>query len=185
MNRPITFQAKHENIELALTEIGKQRHPISILLDGINDIRNIGAILRLADAARLKKIWLYNVAEHFSNRKLKRFSRSANEYVQLERLKSIDDLITLKHSHQFFALEITDQSIPYTQIEVSQPCILVVGNEQRGVSKEILALADRTIHLPMYGINLSMNVAMATGIATYHLLQTYLKTIPAENNKRV
>lgn len=175
MNQPITFNAKHESIAQAIEQIDSERHPIGLLLDGINDVRNIGAILRLADAARLEKVWLYNVVEDFSNQKLKRFSRSTNQYVKLEKLTAISDIFHLKSKYQIIALEITDSSIPYTEFSTQQPSILVVGSEQQGVSREVLELADQTIHLPMYGVNLSMNVAMATGIATYHLLNTYLQ----------
>ena len=46
----------------------------------------------------------------------------------------------------------------------------MIGNEQRGVSEELLALTTQSIHLPMLGMNTSMNVTCAAGIAVYGLL---------------
>ena len=48
--------------------------------------------------------------------------------------------------------------------------VMVIGNEKDGVSEELLALCQTSIHIPMYGVNTSMNVAMATAIAVYGLL---------------
>jgi tRNA G18 (ribose-2'-O)-methylase SpoU len=51
---------------------------------------------------------------------------------------------------------------------------LVIGNEERGISDEVLGLLDASVHIPMHGVKTSLNVAMATGIVTYALLEKWL-----------
>jgi tRNA G18 (ribose-2'-O)-methylase SpoU len=81
----------------------------------------------------------------------------------------------LAKDHVFWGLEITDQSLPYTQVEAQAETVLVVGQEAHGIPPEILELCRQTMHLPMYGVNTSMNVAMAAGIAVYDQIRQ-LKT---------
>jgi tRNA G18 (ribose-2'-O)-methylase SpoU len=170
MNEQKTFRSQQPNVELALAQLAENRHPIGLVLDQINDVRNLGFMLRLADAARLEKVWLYKM-DDFPEKKLKRFSRTAHQYVPMEHLSSIADLQSLQQTHQLLALEITEASVAYTDFQPQFPLLLLAGSEQRGISQEVLSLVDGTVHIPMYGLNLSMNVAMATGIVVYHFLQ--------------
>ena len=78
------------------------------------------------------------------------------------------------------ALELTDQStslldytLPATIISGEQPLILIPGGEADGVSPEVLHHCHGSVHLPMYGKNSSMNVAVATGAAVYLLLAQF------------
>ena len=72
------------------------------------------------------------------------------------------------------ALEVTDESTSLREYrlppEAGKGLILVAGAEDRGVPAELLALCDHSVHLPMYGSNTSMNLAVAVGAAVYLLL---------------
>jgi tRNA G18 (ribose-2'-O)-methylase SpoU len=68
------------------------------------------------------------------------------------------------------ALEITDRSESLFGVAPELPLLLVVGAESTGVAPDLLALCDRSVHLPMYGHNTSMNVSVALGAAVYLLL---------------
>lgn len=165
------FRAVRENLEAHLQKIQQHRHPISLLLDGLSDLRNIAAMFRIADAAGLKKIYLYQCPPIKRHKKFKNWSRSTLQYVPFERLEKLEDIKLLKKEHQILALEWTNKSLLYTRFRPDKELILVIGNEQHGVSSELLALTEQSLHLPMYGVNTSMNVAVATGIAVYHLLE--------------
>ena len=78
------------------------------------------------------------------------------------------------------ALEITDgsrsifdYSLPATVTEGQGELLLVAGTEAGGVTPGLLALCDVAVHLPMYGQNTSMNVAVALGAAVYLLLEKF------------
>lgn len=86
--------------------------------------------------------------------------------------KTINILKDLKlKSYKIICLEITDTSKPVYSFDFSKekPIALVVGNENFGISKEILEFSDSVVHIEMYGQNSSMNVVQATNIALYEI----------------
>lgn len=165
------FSEERTDIDNFLKKIKKNRQPISLLLDGLQDPINIGAAFRLADAARLNHIYLYRCIDLTNSKKWKRVARSTQQYVPYSILLEQNEVENLQVQQQLVALEWTDQSIPYHQFEPLLPTILVVGSEKYGVSSELLQLSERSIHIPMLGVNTSMNVMVATGIAIYHLIE--------------
>jgi len=169
--KQLEFKDERKDVEKHLEKINQSRHPVCLLLDGLDDVRNIGSIFRLADAALIEKIYLYNCNFDSKNNKLNRVARSTIQYVPFEEIKSLEEIIALKNEAQLVSLEVTNNSIPYTDFRPEKKVILVIGNESRGVSPELLNLSDISIHLPMYGVNTSMNVMVATGIATYSILE--------------
>lgn len=169
--KQLNFIAARKNAQKRIEEIKDNRSPVSLLLDGLSDARNIGAMFRIADAARLKKIYLHNTLSIERHKKLKHYSRSTLPYVPYEHLSDLEAIAQLKNQYRLIALEWTNKSIPYTQFKSQEEIILVIGSEKAGVSEAVLHLVSASIHIPMLGINTSMNVAVATGIATYHLIQ--------------
>lgn len=168
--KQLNFRDLRPDSKATAESIKTNRNPISLLLDGMTDPRNIGGIFRLADAALVEHIYLYRCADFEISAKVKRISRSTTEVVPFSHLSDLTAVAKLKKTGKLIALEYTNQSILYTDFEVEGRTILVIGNEQRGVSEELLALTEQSIHLPMLGMNTSMNVMTATGIAVYGLL---------------
>ncbi len=73
------------------------------------------------------------------------------------------------------AIEQSPTSIPYTSLTPTFPLALVVGNETTGVTPETLALCDKTVEIPMWGINKSLNVIVSAAIVSYHLISECMK----------
>ena len=71
--------------------------------------------------------------------------------------------------YQLIALEKTDGAIDYTDFKPEFPLALVLGNEIKGVSKNILKKSDKIIYLPMQGSKESLNVSVAFGVAGYYI----------------
>jgi tRNA G18 (ribose-2'-O)-methylase SpoU len=168
------YDDRPEDLQAYIRNISNNRHPLSLLLAGITDVRNIGSLFRLADAARLAHLYFYGPAELLEHRKVRRVARATLEYVP-HSVVDLESAQALAEDHIFLGLEITDQSLPYTQVEAQAETVLVVGQEAHGIPPEILELCCQTMHLPMYGVNTSMNVAMAAGIAVYDQIRQ-LKT---------
>lgn len=176
-----TFRQERKSLDQYQKELQDNRQSIGLILDQVIDPQNIGGFFRLADAARLKEIIAYKMKTPLINKKIKRISRSTSDIVphlQIDQLKALEEKTK---DTQVLALEWTNESIPYQQFTTSQelPCYLIVGNEKSGVSPELLAFAKQSIHIPMYGLNTSMNVVMASAIAIYHLVETFGKKIPS------
>ncbi len=167
-NRQLDFNDERNNIAESIIEIHTNRTPLSLLLDGIVDARNIGMILRLADAARLETVYFYNCV--MPSAKKMATSRQVLPYLQVVILENEAEFLQLQNKHTFVALEKTTQSITYTDYHFKKDTLLILGAENSGVSQSLLDLATATLHLPMLGINTSMNVACAASIVVYQSL---------------
>jgi len=171
MERPLNFEESRPKLEEHLAFIEKNRHPMIFILDHLTDKRNIAALFRLADAARIEHIYFYGKKGPDLDARTKRIARAASGFVPSSTIDNFEALVLLKNKYHFTALEITNLSKPYYQYEGPEAIALVIGNEQRGVSLPLLQLCEQSVHIPMMGRNASMNVAMAAGIVTYGLLE--------------
>ncbi len=171
MNHQLNFQEERPDFLSYALDVLENRHPISLALDGVEDERNFGSIFRLADATRLKHVYTFAHINQNEKNLLKKVARAADKYVPHTQLRQWEALRELHPQAQIVALEVTTQSIPIWDFILQGEVILVVGNEKNGINPDHLQSADCCIHIPMYGINTSMNVAMATGIAVYELLR--------------
>jgi len=170
---PLSFHDLRPDPKERLSQIQTNRHPIALLLDGVTDPGNLGLLFRLADAAALERLFLWQLPEEEPSPKVQRISRSTVGYVPHEHLHTEAALEAVLEKYQVLALEYTRQSMEYTRFQGSDtPILIVVGSEQRGVSPLLLQHCQQKLHLPMYGMNTSMNVACATSILVYHLLQS-------------
>ncbi|RFC54617.1 TrmH family RNA methyltransferase [Brumimicrobium aurantiacum] len=153
------------------TEFKKRKFPITLVCDKVTNSPNIGSLFRTADAFGISKLIL--CGEVNVGRKVTKTSRSTEKTVPYEIHESAATVVeNLKQQGvQIIAIEITSQSKAlhtYT-FDIEKPIAFIVGDENFGVSAEILQIADETLHIEMFGDNSSMNVAQATNIALYEV----------------
>lgn len=152
-----------------------KRHDIYLILDNIMDTYNVGTIFRLADATSVKKLYLCGITEKPPNTKVKKASINTWQWVDWEyhvnTLKVIDNLKKKIPKIRIVAIEQNNLSLPYQKGNYKFPVALVVGHETKGVSQEVLDVCDEIVELPMYGVNVSLNVIVALSIVTYKTLE--------------
>ena len=152
-----------------------KKNPIYIVLDNVLDTYNIGAVFRLADAVAAEKVILCAGSETPPNTRIKKASINTTEWVKWEyastAVEAISNLKSQISNLQVVAVELDSRSVPYDQVEYSFPVALVVGHETDGVSEEVLDIADHIVELPMWGVNISLNVMVSLGIALYKVTE--------------
>jgi len=154
------------------------KNPIYIILDNVLDTYNVGSIFRLADAVAAKKIFLCGETQVPPNTRIKKASINTTEWVEWHyepsALCAIKNLIRQVGGQNLrvVAIEQDPRSVPYTQMKFEFPLAVVVGNETNGVSKEVLEMADAIVELPMFGVNISLNVMVSLGIVLYKILES-------------
>ncbi len=163
------FQHNYTDDKKSMNNISFNRIPIILLLDGLNDMGNVGMIFRIADALRIQRIYFYNYNEELNNKLLQRKSRATSKYVEFSYLSNLKDIAKLKQGYEIIILDKTNKSIPYSEYKFSKPICLVLGAEITGVSQELIDVGDISLHLPMNGINTSINVATATSVVLYDM----------------
>lgn len=167
---PLSFREARPDPAQREQQLRQERLPITLVLDQLSDPRNIGSMFRLADAARLQEIIMVGMPQMAKQEKVKRVARATLQYVPWRQVYDVKECMEAVQG-DLWALEWTNQSVPYHRWRGEMPIGLVIGNEQRGVSKAFLTACRGSLHLPMLGMNTSMNVSVAAGIAVYGLLQ--------------
>lgn len=153
-----------------------KRNPFVLVLDNVYDTFNIGSFFRLADALACEKIYLCGDVVTPPNLKIHRASVGTWKWVPWQHSYRIEDVLqTLsQEGYTTYACEQNQLSVNYQQVNYSPKSALVLGNETRGVSPQALALCQKTIEIPMYGVNRSLNVLVAGSVISYHIVQSIL-----------
>lgn len=150
----------------------KQKFPITLICDNVTNAPNIGSLFRISDALGVEELIFCGENLQLGKR-MKKTSRSTEKYVSHKVESDILQVVTSLKAKRYFiiALEITDSSISLDDfiLNTNQPIALIIGNENIGVSEDILKLADEIVHIKMFGENTSMNVVQATSITLYEL----------------
>lgn len=164
--------------------------PITLVLDNIRSLYNVGAILRTADACNIECVVLCGMTgtDEMKNPQLAKFKNSLgkisktaigaeNTVKWIYQNDCLKYLKNLSKTHHIVSLELTNNAKTYNQTDYVFPLALVVGHEIKGVDKDIIYLSNQTIMLPMRGKKNSLNVSVATGVALYNLVSYYQNII--------
>jgi tRNA G18 (ribose-2'-O)-methylase SpoU len=152
-----------------------KKNPIYIVLDNVLDTYNIGAIFRLAEAVACERVIICGESETPPHTRIKKASINTTEWVNWEyRESALDAIKNLRKEAlgiQIVSVELDSRSVPYDVAEYSYPIALVVGHETTGVSEEVLKESDMIVELPMFGVNISLNVMVSLGIVLYEVIE--------------
>ena len=139
--------------------------PIIVILDGINDTHNLGAILRSCDVFNVTGVIIPKHNQVPLNATVAKSSAGAINFVPVSQVSSLNQTIQKLKDNGFWVVS-TDGSakIDYTQIKYDFPVALVIGSEGKGVSSLIIKNSDYVVKIPQYGHVNSLNASVAAGI---------------------
>ncbi len=153
----------------------KESAPFALICDGLTSPANAGGLLRLAEAFGLEAVHFCKSELKFDSPRLIRTARSSQNIVHYQAHEHTLPLIkSLKEKgYCTVGLELTNNSMAIEEFKNDgiEKIALVIGAEKNGISEEVLNVLNYTIHIPMSGINSSLNVGHATAIALYQLKQ--------------
>jgi len=149
--------------------------PVTILLDNIRSMYNVGAFFRTADAARIEKLWLCGITAKPPKRAITKTALGAEETVPWEHSwEPVPVLRAMRErGYEMAAVETTMHAVDLFDWTPRFPVCLVFGHEVDGIRPEISELCDRHVRIPMLGAKHSLNVATAGGVLIYELLRKY------------
>jgi len=145
---------------------------ISLILDNIRSLYNVGSAFRTADGLGVEKLYLCGYTGCPPREEISKTALGAEEVVPFEKVENILPLIKkLKEDgYTVVSLEKNNSSINIIDYRWPKNVALVVGNEIVGISEEVLKASDCVVHIPMIGIKESFNVASALAIAIYDVV---------------
>ncbi|MCO5193708.1 MAG: RNA methyltransferase [Anaerolineae bacterium] len=171
-NTPTRFAAQSLPQSPTMSANGAAHRQVVAVLDNLRSVLNVGSIFRSADGAGIEHLHLCGTTATPDHPKFAKTALGAETNVSWSYHRNGVDLIETLQANEYtiWALEATQSSQSlFTTLLPDTPLALVVGNERAGIDPDILALCHRVLHLPMCGVKESLNVAVAFGIAAYHL----------------
>ena len=163
---------KLKNSELGRIDITKfkksPKTPLTIILDDIRSLNNIGSIFRTADAFIIEKIILCGITASPPHKDIQKTALGSTESVEWEYQKNICIAIKdlKKQGFYIWSIEQTENSSKLNKVKISNEFkhAIILGNEVKGVSQNAIDLSDDVIEIPQFGTKHSLNVSACSAI---------------------
>lgn len=160
----------------SLEEFAQQdKVPITLVLDNLRSMHNVGSAFRTADAFAIEAIVLCGITAQPPHREIHKTALGATDSVSWCHEKEVTEACQqLKaDGYQLLAVEQADESTMLEKFEVKagEKYALVFGNEVFGVSDEVVAMADGCLEIPQFGTKHSLNVSVSTGVVLWELVR--------------
>jgi 23S rRNA (guanosine2251-2'-O)-methyltransferase len=155
--------------------VGAGKVPLFVMLDGVTDVRNIGAIARSALCCGAQALIIPDKGTGALNEEAMKSSAGALEQIQVCRVDSLLKAIDTLHLNgiRVFTSEMQASKRVY-ELSLADPCCIVMGSEDKGVQAYIRKAADEHFTIPMAGDFDSFNVSVAAGIILYEAMKSRL-----------
>lgn len=165
----VTYQ-KVEQMVPFLFEQGK--NPLLIMLDGLTDVRNFGAIARTCECAGVDAVIIPAKNSVTVNADAMKTSAGALHTLPVCKERNLKETLQFLKESGFKIVAATEKGdYNYTEAQYSDPTCIIMGAEDTGVSYENLALCDEWVKIPMKGSIESLNVSVAAGILIYEAIK--------------
>jgi 23S rRNA (guanosine2251-2'-O)-methyltransferase len=151
-------------------------NPVFVMLDGITDVRNFGAIARTCECAAVNAVIIPAKGSVSVNGDAMKTSAGALHTLPVCREQNLKSTLQYLKDSGFHLVAATEKGdYDYTKADYTGPVCIVMGAEDTGVSYENLALCDEWIKIPMLGQIESLNVSVAAGILIYEAVKQITK----------
>jgi 23S rRNA (guanosine2251-2'-O)-methyltransferase len=168
---PITF-GNFENIIAEVFENGET--PLLIMLDGVTDVRNFGAICRNAECMGAHAILIPEKGSAQINEEAIKTSAGALYNIPVCRVKSIEHAMDLLQQSGIRVIACSEKTRKELyEISLTPPTCIILGSEESGISPGALRKSDEIVRIPMVGKTSSLNVSVASGIILYEVLRQH------------
>jgi 23S rRNA (guanosine2251-2'-O)-methyltransferase len=158
--------------ELLRVQAEKKEPAFFIILDGIEDPHNLGAILRTADAAGAHGVIIREKRAVGLTPVVEKASAGALEYIPVARVTNISQAIETLKQHNIWIVGIERSGeFDYTKIDYKPPTALVIGSEGQGLSDLVKKHCDFLASIPMKGKVSSLNASVAAGIVMFEVVR--------------
>jgi 23S rRNA (guanosine2251-2'-O)-methyltransferase len=154
----------------------KGEDALIIALDGVSDVRNFGAIVRTAECLGAHAIIIPEKGSARITADAVKTSAGALHTFPVCREKSIVRAIEYLKDSGLKVLSAAERAgTPAAELALTGPAVLILGSEEKGISRELVALSDHQIKIPMTGTIASLNVSVAAGILLYEITRQRAK----------
>ena len=143
----------------------KRQSDLTILAGNVDKPHNLSAMVRSCDAVGIGAVHALNPTGGVPT--YNETSASANKWVEVRVLPSLQEAQTTLKGAQFLAAHLSDEAVDYREVDYTKPTCILFGNEKDGVSQAAAELADAHIIIPMLGMVPSLNVSVAAAVILF------------------
>ena len=167
---PIPFASFEESVEHLLEH--KASAPLILLLDGLTDVRNFGAVLRTAESSGVDLVVIPQQGMAPLNRDAIKTSQGAAFSVPIAKVAHLKDAVMYLQSSGIKVIAASEKSeTSLYDSDLTEGLALIMGSEERGVNPSVLKMVDATLSLPQLGQIASLNVSVACGVMLYEIIR--------------
>ena len=150
----------------------KNEQPFILILDGIEDPHNLGAIIRTAETAGVHGVIIPKRRAASVNSTVNKVSAGAVEHMKIARVNNINDTIQFLKDSGLWIIG-TDGAAEnyYYEQDLTGPIALVIGSEGNGMNRLVSENCDILVKIPMHGKITSLNASVSAGIVTYEIVK--------------
>lgn len=149
--------------------------PFVVVLDGITDVRNFGAISRTCECVGANAVVIPERGSVTVNADAVKTSAGALHYLPVCREKNVVTAVKFLKDNGYRIVAASEKAqITYTQADYTGPVAIVMGAEDTGISPEVLRLCDTMVSIPQFGNIGSLNVSVAAGVMMYEVVRQRL-----------
>ncbi|HEX9960830.1 MAG TPA: 23S rRNA (guanosine(2251)-2'-O)-methyltransferase RlmB, partial [Pyrinomonadaceae bacterium] len=153
-------------------EITARENSLSVTLDGVEDPRNLGAILRTIECSGADGVFIPERRAVGLTETVAKSSAGATEYVKVAKVGNLNRLIErLKENNIWVVGTSGDAEIDYTEWDWTRKCALVLGGEGKGLHRLTAEKCDVLVKIPLLGKIESLNVSVAAGVILYEAVR--------------
>lgn len=166
---PIPYQDINEVIDKVVTA---EKSPLLLVLDRITDVRNLGGIARSAECAGVDALLIPNKNSAKISSDAIKTSAGALYHLPVCREKNLKKTIKDLKRRGIVVFAATEKAGKfYTEVNMKEACMIILGSEDTGIDEELLALADDQIKIPQLGEIESLNVSAAAAVLMYEAVR--------------
>jgi len=145
--------------EAIKADLDTKRHPFAVLCVNVANDYNISGVVRNANAFLAEKVYLYGRKKWD-----RRGAVGTQNYTHFEHIPETDDLSALKEKYTLVGVDNVGDAEELDDFEWPERALMVFGQEQHGLSPDMLDMCDKKVYIKQYGSVRSLNVACASGI---------------------
>lgn len=157
--------------------------PVTIVLDNVRSLYNIGSVFRTCDAFRIEQIFLCGITAtpDKSLAEIHKTALGAENTVKWNHFKDTSDAVKMliAEGYNVIAVEQVDKSRKLGEYDIEEGhYALIFGNEVKGVRQDVVDMCDSALEIPQYGTKHSLNVSVSVGIVLWEFalrLNKYLR----------
>lgn len=168
----VAYRDAGELIDLLAARVGTGAPPLAVVLDGVEDPRNLGAIVRTAECAGVDALFIPERRAAGLTETAAKASAGALEYLPVARAANVARLVEEFKERGIWTIGTdADANIGYTAWDWTQPCALLLGGEGSGLRRLVRERCDALVRIPLLGRISSLNVSVAAGIVLYEAVR--------------